>query len=245
MKYAITAAASLYGAASEEAMKPVVALPVPHSSNHEYSARALSHYRRAVELAGAEPLTVTTDNLAEAQQRCAAVLLPGSRADVDPARYQAERHADCAPADPGREELDWELLDHAYAARLPVLGICYGLQSLNVYRGGTLLQHIAGHENKAARHAHSVHVESSSRLAGILSGGAGGDLQVNSSHHQSAAQPGDGLRAVAVCPNDEIIEALESTTPDHFVVAVQWHPERSLDEEASLALFRALIEAAK
>jgi putative glutamine amidotransferase len=68
---------------------------------------------------------------------------------------------------------------------------------------------------------------------------------VNSSHHQSAAQPGEGLRAVALCPNDEIIEALESTAPDHFVLAVQWHPERSLDEEASLALFRALIEAAK
>jgi putative glutamine amidotransferase len=245
MKFAITAGVSPYGAGFE-AMKPVVAMPVPHSTNHEYSARALSHYRRAVQLAGAEPLTVTADNLAEAQQRCAAVLLPGSRADVDPARYHAERHPECAPADPGREELDWELLKHAYAARIPVLGVCYGLQSLNVYRGGTLLQHIAGpHENKAARHAHSVQVESSSRLAAILGGGAGVDLQVNSSHHQSAAQPGNGLRAVAVCPDDEIIEALESTSSDHFVVAVQWHPERSLDEDASLALFRALIHAAK
>jgi len=71
-------------------------------------------------------------------------------------------------------------------------------------------------------------------------------LPVNSSHHQSADAIGDGLRIVARCPDDGIIEALEGTSPDHFVVAVQWHPERSVDEdEASLAIFRALVEAAR
>jgi putative glutamine amidotransferase len=69
---------------------------------------------------------------------------------------------------------------------------------------------------------------------------------VNSSHHQSADLIGDGLRLVARCPDDGIIEALEGTSPDHFVLAVQWHPERSGDDdEPSRAIFRALIEAAR
>jgi putative glutamine amidotransferase len=226
-------------------VKPVVAIPLPHSSNRDYSAKALPQYIRAVEMAGGEALTVTLQTLPEARAGCAAVLLPGSRADVDPARYGERRHPECADADPGREELDWELLKHAHAMRKPILGICYGLQSLNVYRGGTLLQHIpsARHENKKAQHAHCIQVESGSSLEKIL--GAGRELAVNSSHHQSAALPGEGLRAVAVCPDDGIIEALENKDPDHFVVAVQWHPERSLDEAASQALFSALVESAK
>jgi putative glutamine amidotransferase len=228
--------------------KPVVAIPVPHSSNRDYSAKALPHYIRAVEMAGGEALTVTMQTLPEARAGCAAVLLPGSRADVDPARYGEVRHPECADADPGREELDWELLKHAHAMRKPILGICYGLQSLNVYRGGTLLQHIpsAKHENKMAQHAHCIQVESGSCLEKILGASreAGWKLAVNSSHHQSAALPGEGLRAVAVCPDDGIIEALENRNPDHFVVAVQWHPERSLNEAASQALFRALVESA-
>ena len=71
-------------------------------------------------------------------------------------------------------------------------------------------------------------------------------IPVNSSHHQSAEVVGDGLRVVARCPDDGIIEALEGTSPDHFVLAVQWHPERSVeDDEPSRAIFRALIEAAR
>jgi putative glutamine amidotransferase len=231
-------------------MKPLIAIPVPHSSNSEYSARALPHYVRAVESAGAAALPVTLENLPEALARCHAVLLPGSRADVDPAKYEAAPHPECAAADRGRETLDWRLLDHAYAERKPVLGICYGLQSLNVYRGGTLVQHIESqvkHENKAERHAHRVTVTPESLLASILRPDAWGGwaVDVNSSHHQAAAVPGRDLRTVAECPDDRVVEALEGTAPDHFVVAVQWHPERSLDEEPSQALFRALVEAAR
>jgi putative glutamine amidotransferase len=69
---------------------------------------------------------------------------------------------------------------------------------------------------------------------------------VNSSHHQSAEAVGNGLRVVARCPDDGIIEALEGTGPDHFVLAVQWHPERSVDDDvASRAIFAALIAAAR
>jgi putative glutamine amidotransferase len=71
-------------------------------------------------------------------------------------------------------------------------------------------------------------------------------VPVNSSHHQSAGTIGNGLRIAARCPDDGIIEALEGTAPEHFVLAVQWHPERSVDEdEPSRAIFRALIEAAE
>ena len=71
-------------------------------------------------------------------------------------------------------------------------------------------------------------------------------IAVNSSHHQSAEAIGEGLRIVARCPQDGIIEAIEGTSPDHFVLAVQWHPERSVeDDEGSRAIFRALVEAAR
>jgi putative glutamine amidotransferase len=71
-------------------------------------------------------------------------------------------------------------------------------------------------------------------------------IPVNSSHHQSAERIGEGLRIVARCPEDGVIEALEGTSPGHFVLAVQWHPERSVEEDAaSRAIFKALLEAAR
>src|SRR5207244_10703700 len=85
-------------------------------------------------------------------ERCDAVLLPGSKADVDPAKYDAERHPKTAPADPKRDTVDELLLQDAYNMRKPVLGICYGLQSLNVYRTGTLVQHIDTSVNRSEEH---------------------------------------------------------------------------------------------
>ena len=146
--------------------------------------------------------------------------------------------------------------------RKPVLGICYGLQNLNVQRSGNLLQHIDSKVNHAAGRdvqvAHTVEVEPGSRLAEIVSWGtaraesgnariAGGRLIIpaNSSHHQSADQVGRGLKVVARCPEDGIIEALEGISADHFVLAVQWHPERSFEDDGySRAIFQALIKAA-
>jgi len=88
------------------------------------------------------PLEVSPAELTRIIEQCQAVLLPGSRADVDPAQYNAARNLQTNPADANRHAIDWELLTDAFANRKPVLGICYGLQSLNVFRGGTLLQHI-------------------------------------------------------------------------------------------------------
>ena len=105
---------------------------------------------------------------------------------------------------------------------------------------------------KAVANAHSVKIEQESRLAQIVctSASGGTTVAVNSSHHQSADAPGDGLRVVARSPEDGVIEALEGTAPEHFVLAVQWHPERSVNDgpevaESAKAIFRAFIEAAR
>ncbi len=197
------------------------------------------------------PLTESAAEVSRLARECHAVLLPGSRADVDPEKYGAPRDPKTADADLPRDSVDRILLDDAYANRKPLLGICYGLQILNVYRAGSLLQHIESAINHEAGRkvpiAHDVVIEAGSRLAQIVMNGHGdaSRLPVNSSHHQSADTVGKGLRIVARCPQDGIVEGLESTDPDHFVLAVQWHPERSVDSDGtSRAIFEALVKAA-
>jgi putative glutamine amidotransferase len=240
-------------------MRPRIAIPLPHSSDQKYGEQALPQYARAVESAGGEAVCIPLDQspaqVMKLIERCDAVLLPGSKADVDPAKYEALKHPKTDAADPRRDTVDELLLQDAYNMRKPVLGICYGLQILNVYRSGTLLQHIESPVNHEAGRtvpvAHTVEIISNSKLAEILGPGTARSAEkltipVNSSHHQSAQAIGDGLVVVARCPDDGIIEAVEGTTPDHFVLAVQWHPERSYeDDERSRAIFRALVEAAK
>jgi putative glutamine amidotransferase len=252
-------------------MPPRIAIPMPHSTDREYGERAIPQYEQAVVLAGGEPVRIPLDRTPEEvgalMDRCDGVLLPGSNADIDPARFQQARSPHTAKSDPRRDDVDTLLLDDAYAGRKPVLGICYGLQSLNVYCKGSLIQHIPDFLPEATRSkvnheagrtvaiAHSVEVSGDSLLAKIIGkadsnqksrDGSSIVVPVNSSHHQSADALGKGLRIVARSPDDGIIEAVEGTATDHFVLAVQWHPERSVDEdEASCKLFRALIEAAK
>ncbi|HWC19930.1 MAG TPA: gamma-glutamyl-gamma-aminobutyrate hydrolase family protein [Terriglobales bacterium] len=233
-------------------MKPRIAIPEPTSTNAEYNERALPQYKAAIEAEGAEavviPAGASPHQIAKLVTKCEGVLLPGSPADVDPQKFGAERHPNTAPADPGRDNVDELLLQDAHNLHKPVLGICYGLQSLNVWRTGTLLQHI---ENTGVNHSagrqvqfvHDVEIAPGSKLAAML---GKTQIRVNSSHHQSAEHPGDGLRVVATCPTDGIIEAVENSAPDHFVVAVQWHPERTYDvDEPSKALFREFVRAAR
>jgi putative glutamine amidotransferase len=240
---------------------------MPHSTDLEYGARSIPQYERAVVLAGGEPVRIElNEKPAEIRllaRSCAGVLLPGSKADIDPAKFGQTRSEHTAAADLLREQADFLLLEDAYAKRKPVLCICYGLQSLNVFRGGSLIQHIpdflpeqtrgkVNHEaGRKVAVAHSVAISEESRLAQVMGrqntgGGHGNLIAVNSSHHQSADAIGDGLRVVGRCPEDGIIEALEGTSEDHFVLAVQWHPERSEDnDEPSAATFRALIDASR
>jgi putative glutamine amidotransferase len=232
-------------------MRPRIAIPIPHSLDREYAERALPQYEHAIELAGGEPVRIPVDappaEVMKQIERCDAVLLPGSKADVDPEKYGAVRDPQTAPSDSGRDTVDELLLQDAYNMRKPILGICYGLQILNVYRTGTLLQHIESPINHAIGRkqpiAHNIDLKPNSRLATIV---GETEIPVNSSHHQSAEVIGDGLEIVARSTEDGIVEAVEGTTPEHFVLGVQWHPERSVDEdEHSRAIFRALVEAAK
>ena len=238
---------------------------MPHSLDREYAERAIPQYERAVEQAGGEPVRITLNQTSadvmksesvKMMERCDGVLLPGSKADVDPVKFGAQRSPHTAAADPRRDAVDELLLQDAYNRRKPILGICYGLQSLNVFRAGSLIQHIpdflpedlrkkVNHEaGKKVAVAHTVQIESDSKLEEILGRGDNRMIPVNSSHHQSANVIGSGLRIAARCPDDGIIEALEGADADHFVLAVQWHPERSIDlDEPSRAIFRALIEA--
>jgi putative glutamine amidotransferase len=208
-----------------------------------------------VEAAGGEPVVVplksSPEEIARMVTSCAAVLLPGSKADVDPQKYNAEKNPQTNPADQLRDSADELLLQDAYNLRKPVFGICYGLQSLNVWRTGTLVQHIespVNHEagSKAAV-AHQVNVAADSLIGrGIMRGQPVAGVPVNSSHHQSADVIGDGLRAVAYCPEDRVVEAIEGTAPEHYVVAVQWHPERTFaQDQLSGNLFRSFVQAAR
>jgi putative glutamine amidotransferase len=236
-------------------MRPRIAIAVPHSADAEYAGRALPQYENAVRLAGGEPVPIPLDRTAaevkKLAEQCQAVLLPGSRADVDPEKYSAARDPKTALADPPRDTVDGILLADAYARRKPVLGICYGLQSLNVYRSGSLVQHIVSPVNHEAGRkvavAHHVAVGPGSNLERIAkeAGANPARVPVNSSHHQSADVVGKDLRIVARCPDDGVIEAIEGTDPNHFVLAVQWHPERSVESDASSrTIFEALVEAA-
>lgn len=238
-------------------MRPRIAIPLPHSGDPEYAQRSIPQYEHAIETSGGQPVRILLDVTPEAVMKviesCHAVLLPGSKADVDPAKFGEPRHPKTAASDAKRDTVDELLLQDAYNMRKPILGICYGLQILNVYQSGNLLQHIESPVNHEAgrqvKVAHEVEVESNSRLGKILDGTEPKGpvlIPVNSSHHQAAGNViGDGLTVVARCPTDQTIEALEGTSPDHFVLAVQWHPERSFDDDPhSQAIFRALIDAA-
>ena len=234
-------------------MPPRIAIPEPTSDEPEYNQRSLPQYVAAVKAAGAEPVIVP---LREPQARVAqllasvqGVLLPGSGHDVDPQRYGEARAPETAIDDPLRSAADELLLQDAFNLRKPILAICHGTQTLNVWRGGALIQdlkttvnHMPGRE---VVEAHPVKIADRSRLAEILAHADESNAQVNSSHHQAIRTPGDNLRVTAVSPNDGVIEAIELDAPNHFVVGVQWHPERTYAQsEFSRAIFSAFVQAA-
>jgi putative glutamine amidotransferase len=240
-------------ATNKKEIKPRVAIPEPCSHDAAYSSRALPPYLKAIEAAGGEPVVISLglspEETAKQITGCSAVLLPGSPADIDPQKFDAERHPETAQADALRDAADELLIQDAYNLRKPIFGICYGLQSLNVWRTGSLVQHIQSQVNHSVRGgvmAHDVTVEANTLLAQELSVREKPvRIAVNSSHHQAAEVVGDGLRVSARCPDDGVIEAIEGTLPGHYVLAVQWHPERSFEsDQPSLRLFQGFIKAA-
>ena len=231
---------------------PRIAIPEPNFADKEYSERSWPQYARAVEYAGGVPVKVplrdSPAKVAQLVASCEGVLLPGSPADVNPQKYGEEAEADCAAADAAREAVDELLLQDASNLYKPMLGICYGFQALNVWRGGTRVQHLkTGVDHSAGRavtEAHTIEVEARSRLRRILGLGMRTTLMVNSSHHQAVAVLGDGLVRSAWSPDDGVVEAAEGHG-DQFLMGVQWHPERVLEEnKAAQCLFQSFVDAA-
>jgi putative glutamine amidotransferase len=245
-----------------------IAIPVPTSTDLEYNGRCLPMYVKALEAAGAEavivPLSEPQAQVAKLLAGVQGILLPGSLHDVDPQRYGEEAIPECGEADAARTAVDELMLQDAFNLKKPILGICHGTQTLNVWRNGSLIQDLKTVVNHSPGRevvkAHPVNIAEGSRLAallaesgetltgGTLTGSAGSAVvaQVNSSHHQAVRVPGDNLLVSAVSAGDGVIEAVELDTPEHFVVAVQWHPERTYAESAfSRAIFAAFTEAAE
>jgi putative glutamine amidotransferase len=229
--------------------KPRIAIPEPTSRDTAYNERSWPQYARAVEESGGTavkvPLSATQSEAARLVASCEGILLPGSGADVNPEKYGENPLPECGAADPAREAIDELLIQDASNLHKPLFGICYGFQSWNVWRGGALIQDLKTSVNhkpgREVRDAHHVAVAEDSRI-GEITGLT--DLSVNSSHHQGLARPGDGLVVAARSPEDDLIEAVEGLD-EQFVIAVQWHPERSFEyDPASKALFAAFVKAA-
>ena len=240
--------------------QPRIAIPTPTLTDHVYNQRSWPLYAEAIRQAGGIPIEIPlTEDPTALLKTCQATLLPGSGFDVDPTRYAQTPIPACNPADPAREAADLRLLEDAYHHRKPLFAICFGTQMLNVWRGGTLIQdlppvpvnHPAG---RSVLIAHTAAIAPASLLASIVDPAEAHvaidakdhhlRLPINSSHHQSVAYPGQNLRISARCPQDDVIEALEGDDPTHYVLAVQWHPERTTTQSpTSRALFHRFLAA--
>jgi putative glutamine amidotransferase len=241
--------------------RPRIGVPWRTAAEEAANQRAkVDKYLRAVESAGGEAvllsLVAATDVLKREVENLDAFLLTGSPADINPAHYNAKRHPAAADADAARERTDFALLEHALAGGKPVLAICYGIQSLNVFLGGGLIQDIPSELGTKVCHSpeedelpdgsetpdamHGANFASGRVFA--LAGAA--QAEVNSWHHQSVLEPGRGLRVTARAP-DGVIEAIEWADDPNLVVGVQWHPERMPGDPLAQALFRELVAAAR
>jgi putative glutamine amidotransferase len=220
----------------------------------------IDKYLCAVERAGGEPVLVSLKSSPGKLKHLAgeldAFLLPGSPADLNPAHFHATRHPATADADASRERADFTLLEHALSTGKPVLAICYGIQSLNVFLGGSLIQDIPSEVGSkichspdedetpgGAKRADPMH-GAQFNAGRVLELCGAPSVDVNSSHHQSVLAPGRGLRITARAP-DGVVEAVEWTGDSNWVVGVQWHPERMPADALSQALFRDLLTAAR
>ena len=248
-----------------------IAIPEPTSPQYvpdsaAYNQRSLPQYLHALISAGATPIPIplheSPQRVARILATCHGILLPGSPADIDPQTY-GQPSQGSEPPDPARAAVDELLLQDAFNLHKPILGICQGLQALNTWRNGSLIQDIPTQIGTAVNHspgreihqAHPIEITPNTRLAAIQqhchperSEGPAFILPeyVNSSHHQSIQTPGDNLLVSAISPLDHVIEAIELDSADHFVLAVQWHPERSFNDSAfSRAIFQAFVQSAQ
>ena len=231
--------------------KPIIGIAsdVQHVEGSRDRAFGYLTYVEALRAAGAIPVLVPPqpENAPEVVAGLDGLLLAGGE-DCDPSAYGEERHPTVTEVmDTRRQGNDLALAKSAREHGIPTLGICLGMQVMNVAGGGTLVQDIDSHIETEIRHAsrpesrarHDVMVEQGTRLAKIL---PAVELNVNSSHHQAIKDVAEGLHVTAHAP-DGIVEGLED--PRHpFYVGVQWHPEDMSGEGSASSLFGAFVEAA-
>ncbi|MCI5961314.1 MAG: type 1 glutamine amidotransferase [Ruminococcus sp.] len=203
-------------------------------------------YPRMISRAGALPLMPAADEgcdgIRQWTELCGGILFTGGP-DVDPHIYGEDVRAECGEIVPVRDAFEKTALELALELDKPVFGICRGIQSMNVFCGGSLFQDIPTDIASPLTHDKSVHdieVKHGTLLADIIGSGV---HEVNSYHHQSVREPASGFE-VAATSSDGVIEAL--FMPERrFVIGVQWHPELMHESEISRKLFAAFIAAAK
>ena len=249
--------------ASHRTRRPVIGIPTQTlqslggvSSEIPPSWVMSQRYILTLTAAGAIPWMiplVDEDTLRGVYDELDAVFLPGG-ADIDPFTYGADPHPLCDKTDRERDRVEVCLAKWALAEEKPVLGVCRGMQLINVAAGGTLYQDLADEFPGAIKHdyfpfsgahhtrdflAHEVNIAEGTRLAELI---GAGPQRVNSMHHQGVKQLGRGLISTAEAP-DGLVEALEGAD-DSYLVAVQWHPEALTDNDARTRhLFSDFIEA--
>lgn len=224
-----------------------------HAHNNFYLRR---FYAEAVAAAGGDPIYIPLipeeSYLHSLAARLDGVLLSGSNSDMDPMHYNEESALHLGNVCEERDQTDLLLLQSVEAQKLPTLAICFGAQSLAVSRGGSLIQDLPSQLPEALKHdqgepyarpSHRITIEVDSLLS-QLAGGI--TARVNSSHHQAIKDPGENLRITATT-RDGVIECVEDTRSDHFVLGVQWHPELGWEkDDLSQAIFKRFVaEASK
>ncbi len=221
---------------------------IDHPTDRFYLSR---HYSEAVEAAGGAPVhlsLIPTPRYVDAVvDGLDGILLPGSDSDVEPLRYGQEPHPNLGAVHTIKDETDMLIIEAVERKQLPLFAICFGMQILNVFRGGTLIQDIRSQVPNAIKHeqgaprdrrSHTVRIEQETRLGKILNSDK---AFVNSHHHQAVETLGANLVATA-WSSDGVIEALEDPRPDRFVLAVQWHPELGwANDEDSRRLFEHFV----
>lgn len=229
-----------------------IAMRIDHPTDRFYLSR---HYSEAIEAAGGAPVHISLiperEYIAAVVDALDAVLLTGSDSDVDPLRYGQQPHPALGSVHAIKDETDLLIIDAVERKQMPLFAICFGMQVLNVSRGGTLIQDIRSQLPDAIKHeqgvprdcpSHSVSISGGTKLSEILKTDS---LVVNSHHHQAIETLGADLVATA-WSSDGVIEALEDPRADRFVVAVQWHPELGWRlDESSQRLFSSFVAHAR
>lgn len=251
LKNTLTAVATLlcvqaYGA-------PLIGINVDVSGDSVTDARlgVSSTYVDAVTSAGGVPVLIppALDESAISRyvELCDGFVMTGGR-DISPSRYGSETtHPTTNLLNPRREDFDFALIDAILAADKPVLGVCLGLQELNVALGGSMIQDLPTETSSTIAHkpgdrhfAHEVHITTGTRLQDIAGTTT---LQVNSIHHQACDRLGSGVLVMAKAP-DGVVESFEVENKN-FAVGVQWHPEVLTTATEHLAVYEALVKAAE